>query len=79
MGKTIHPLPNFDVDPAVRNDNFVKVVIDNDFVRDDVETEMHVLGIWHGSVEVEISKIDAQKLGPTSQEAKVDLIIFYFL
>ncbi len=51
LGKTIHPLPNFDVDPAVWSDNVTKVVMDNDFVGDDVKKESHVLGIWHGGVE----------------------------
>ncbi len=32
LGKTIHPLPNLDVDPAIRSENVVKVVMDNDFV-----------------------------------------------
>ncbi len=64
MRKTIHPLLNLNVDPGVRSDNVVKVVMCNDFIEDDVEREMHVLGVWHGSVEVEISKVDAQKLGP---------------
>jgi hypothetical protein len=32
LRKTIHPLPNLDVDPAIRSENVVKVVMDNDFV-----------------------------------------------
>jgi hypothetical protein len=64
LGKTIHPLLNFDVDPAVRSDNVAKVVIDDDFVGDDVKMETHVLGVWHGGVEVEIGKVDAKNLGP---------------
>ncbi len=59
MGKTIHPIPNFNVDPAVGSDN-VEVVMDNDFVGGDVKMETHVLGVWHGGVEVEIGVVDAQ-------------------
>ncbi len=44
MGKTIHPLPNFDVDPAIRSDNVAKVLMVDDFVGDDVKMAMHVLG-----------------------------------
>ncbi len=64
MGKTIHPILNFDIDPAVRSDNVAKVVMVDDFVRDDVEMETHVLGVWHGGVEVEIGEVDAQNLAP---------------
>ncbi len=72
MGKTIHPLPNFNVDPAVRSDNVAKVVMDNDFVRDDVVMETHVLGVQHGCVEVEIGKVNAQKLGPRGTDGGID-------
>ncbi len=64
MGKTIHPLPNFNVDPAIRSDNATKVVMVDEFVGDDAETEAHVLGVRYGGVEVEIGKVDAQKIGP---------------
>ncbi len=64
MGKTIHLLLNLDVYPSVRSDNVAKVVMDDDFVGDDVEMEMHVFGVQHGGVEVEIGEVDAQKLGP---------------
>ncbi len=36
----------------------------NDFVRDDVKMERHVLGVQHGCVEIVIGEVDAQKLGP---------------
>ncbi len=72
MGEAIHPLPNFDVDPAVRSDNVTKVVMDNDFFGDDVEMEMHALRVWHGGVEVEIGKVDAQKLGPRGTDGGID-------
>ncbi len=72
MGKTIHPLPNFDVDPAVRSDNVAKAVMADDFVGDDVEMETHVLGVWHGGVEVEIGKVNAQKLGPRGTDGGID-------
>ena len=38
--------------------------MDDDFVGDDVEMEMHVFGVQHGGVEVEIGEVNAQKLGP---------------
>jgi hypothetical protein len=72
LGKTILSLPNLDVDPAVRSDNVAKVVTDIDFVRDDVEMEMHVLGVWHGGVEVEIGEVNAQKLGPRGTDGGID-------
>ncbi len=62
LGKTIHPLLNLDVDLTIRSDNVAKIVVDDDFVGDDVETETHVFGVWLGGVEVEIGKVDAQKL-----------------
>ncbi len=71
MGKTIYTLPDFDVDPAIRSDNVAKVVMVDDFVRDDVKTEMHVLGVWHGGVEIEIGKVDAQKLGPRGTDGGI--------
>ncbi len=71
MGKTIHPLSNLNVYSAIRSDNVTKVVMDDDFVRDDVEMETHVLGVWHGGVEVEIGKVDAQKLGPRGTDGGI--------
>ena len=72
LGKTIHPLSNNNVDPAVRSDNVAKVIMEDDFIGDDVETETHVLGVWHGSVEVEISKDNAQKLGPRGTDGEIE-------
>jgi hypothetical protein len=64
LGKTINSISNLDVYPAVRSDNVAKVVMDDDLFGDDVETETHVFGVWHGGVEVEIGKVDAPKHGP---------------
>ncbi len=50
LGKTIHPLLNFNVHPAIRSDNIAKVVMEDDFVGDDVETETHVFGVRHGGL-----------------------------
>jgi hypothetical protein len=72
LGKTIHPLSNLDVHPAIRSDNVAKVVMDNNFVRDDVNTETHVFRVWHRGVEVEIGEVDAQKLGPRGTDGGVD-------
>ncbi len=72
MGKTIHPLPNINVDPAIRSDNVPRVVMDDDFVGDDVEMETHVFGVRHGGVEVEIGKVDSQKLGPRCTDGGID-------
>ncbi len=72
LGNTIHPLPNFDIDPAVRSDNVAKVVMVDDFVRDDVKTEMHVFRVWHGGVEVGLGKVNAQKLGPRGTDGGID-------
>jgi hypothetical protein len=46
--------------------------MDDDFVGDDVEMEMHVLGVAHGSVEVEIGKVNAQELGPMGTDGGID-------
>jgi hypothetical protein len=48
------------------------VVMDNDFVGDDVKMDMHVFGVWHGGVELEISKVHAQKLGPRGTDGWID-------
>ncbi len=72
MGKTIHPLPNLDVYPAVRSDNVAKVVMDDDFFGNDFKMESHVFGVWHGGVEVEIGKVNAQKLGPRGTDGGID-------
>ncbi len=72
MGKTIHPLPNLNVDPAVRSDNVVKVVMEDDFVGDDVKMEAYVLRVQHRGVEVEIGEVDAQKLGPRGTDGGID-------
>jgi hypothetical protein len=68
----MHPFLDFDVDPAVQSDNGRKVVVVNDFVGDNVKTEMHVLRIWHGGVEIEIGEVDAQKLGPRGTDGGID-------
>ncbi len=72
LGKTIHPLSNLNVYPAVRSDNVPQVVMDNDFIGDDVEKEMHVLGVWYGGFEVEIGKVDAQKHDPRGTDGGID-------
>jgi hypothetical protein len=72
LGKTIHPLLNVDVDPAVRSENVAKVVMVNDFVRGDVKIETHVLRVWYGGAEVEIGKVNAQKLGPRGSDGGID-------
>ncbi len=72
MGKTIHPLANLDVDQAIRSDNVAKVVMDDDFIGDDVKLASHVLGVWHGGVEVDIGKVNAQKLGPRGNDGGID-------
>ncbi len=48
MGKTIHPLSNLNVDPAIRSDNVVMVVMEDDFIGDDVKLETHVSGFVMG-------------------------------
>jgi hypothetical protein len=72
LGKTIHPLWNLDIYPSIRSDNVAKVVMDNDFVRDDVEMEMHVFRVRHGCVEVEIGEVEAQKLGTRGTDVGID-------
>ncbi len=72
MGKTIHPLPNLNEDPAVNSDNVAKVVMVNDFIGDDVKMETHVLRVRRGGVEVEIGKVNAHKLGPRGTDGGID-------
>ncbi len=72
LGKTIHPLSNLDTYPSIRSDNVPKVVTEDDFVRNDVKTETHVFGVWHGAVEVEVGKVNAQKLCPQSTGGGID-------
>ncbi len=64
LGKILHPFLNLNVYPSVRSDNVTKVVMDDDFVEDDVKIETHVFRVQHGGVEVEFGKVDAQKLCP---------------
>ncbi len=33
---------------------------------------MHVFGVWHWGVEVEIGKVDAQKLAPMGTDGGID-------
>ncbi len=68
MGKTIQTLSNLNVYTSIRRDNVSKVVMDYDFVGDDVEMETHIFGVWHGGVEVEISEVNAQQLCPRSTD-----------
>jgi hypothetical protein len=72
LGKTIHLLPDFDVDPALRSDNVAKVVMDDDFVEDDIKMETHVLEVWHGGVEIKNGKVNAQKLCPRATDGGID-------
>jgi hypothetical protein len=72
LRKTIHSLANLDVNPTVRSDNVAKVVVDDDFVGDDVEMETHVFGVRHGGVEIEIGKANAQKLSPQGADCGID-------
>ncbi len=50
----------------------MKVVVDDDFIGVDVETETRVFGVWHGDVEVEIGKVHAQKLSPRGADCGID-------
>jgi hypothetical protein len=34
--------------------------------------EMHVFGVWHGGVEVEVGEVDAQKLCPRCTDGGFD-------
>ncbi len=60
------------VHPFVRSDNVAKVVVDDDFVGDDVKMEMHVFGVLHGGALVEIAKVDAQILSPRGADGRID-------
>jgi hypothetical protein len=46
--------------------------MEDDLIGDDVKTETHIVGVWHGGVEVEISKVNAQKLGPRGADGGID-------
>ncbi len=48
LRKTIHPLSNLNVHPAIRSDNVTKAVMEDDFVRDDIKTEIMYLGFSMG-------------------------------
>ncbi len=72
LGKSIHPLSNLNVDPAIRSGNVAKVVMDNDFIGDDVRMETHVFRVQHGGVEVEIGRVDGQKLCPRGTDGGID-------
>jgi hypothetical protein len=72
LGKTTHPLSNLDVYPSVRSDYVAKVVMDNNFIGDDVEMETRVFRVWQRGVEVEIGKVDAQKLCPWGTDGGID-------
>ncbi len=72
MGKTIYSLSNLDVYPSVRSDYVVKAVMDDDFVGDDFEMEMHVFRVRHGGIEVEIGEVHAQKLSPRGTDGGID-------
>jgi hypothetical protein len=72
LGNTIHSLSNLDVNTSVRSDNVAKVVMDNDLIGADVEMEMHAFGVWHGGVEVEVGKVDAQKRWPWGTDGGID-------
>ncbi len=41
---------NLNIYPSVRSDNVMKVVVDDDFVGDDVKMEMHAFRDQHGGV-----------------------------
>ncbi len=68
----MHPFLNLTVYPSVKSDYVAKVVMEDDFFGDDVETERHVFGVWHGGVEVEIGKVNAQKLCPLGANGGID-------
>ncbi len=72
MGKTIHPLLNPDVYPSVGSDNVAKVVVDDDFIGDDVEMETYLFVFRYGGFEVEVGKVDAQKLSPRGADCGTD-------
>jgi hypothetical protein len=50
----------------------MKVVMDNDFIGDDVEMETNIFGVWHGDVEVDIGEVDAQKRCPWGTDGGID-------
>jgi hypothetical protein len=72
LGEIIHSLLDFNVNLTVRSDNVTKVAVDDNFVGGDVVMEMHVFGVWHGGVEVESGKFDAQKPCPQGADGGID-------
>ncbi len=42
------------------------------FVGDDVKMETHVLRVWHGGIEVETGKVNAQKHCPRGTDGGID-------
>jgi hypothetical protein len=72
LGMTIHPLLNLGVYPSIRSDYAAKVVMDNYFVRDEVEMKSHVFRVRHGVVEVEIGKVNAKNLCPWGTDGGID-------
>jgi hypothetical protein len=72
LGKTIHLLMNLAVNPTFRSDNVAKVVVDDEFVGDDANTETYVFEVWHGGVEIEIGEVNAKKLSPRGADCGTD-------
>ena len=59
LGEAVHSFPNFDVDPSVFVNLVPKDVFYDDLLRDDVESEVHVVRIGHWCVEVEVGFVNA--------------------
>jgi hypothetical protein len=57
LGKAITPLPNFEVYPAIAVATSEVVFLD-ELVRDVGELDAHIFGVGHGSVKVEVFKVN---------------------
>jgi hypothetical protein len=63
LRKTI-PLLNLNVNLTIKSDNVVKVVVDDDFIGDDAETETHVLRVCMGVLRYKLARLMPQNLAP---------------
>jgi hypothetical protein len=72
LRETIHAHSYLDIHPSLRVDESAQVVLDLDFVGDEVQPEPHVLEVGHGSHEVEVGEVDAIEMGLGRRDGRVD-------
>ncbi len=71
LWETVHPFSDFDVHPSILIYYVAEIVLFDNFFGDDIEFEVHVFGVWHGCVQIEIRQVNAMECYTRGADCRV--------